>query len=204
MSRVRFRIANRLSAHDLRRLADGYVSNARYAVHARERPDGITFALKRTRLVTPYRKRFPLPAEELRRYRKLVRLGWSFGAYDGVELVGLALAEPLSWNRSVWVWELGVAPSHRRRGIATGLVRALARRAEARGYRVIVCETQTSNDPAIAFYRKAGFRFEGLDLSYYTNDDVRKGEVAIFLKKRLRPRKRSTRVRRRVTQRTSK
>ncbi len=130
-------------------------------------------------------------------------MGWSVGAYDGSALVGIALAEPRSWNRSVWVWELGVAPSCRRRGIATGLIRELARRASARGYRVIVCETQTTNAPAIAFYFRAGFHLEGVDLSYYTNHDVRRGAVAIFMKKRVRPReaagKRSRRARRRTS-----
>jgi ribosomal protein S18 acetylase RimI-like enzyme len=68
------------------------------------------------------------------------------------------------------------------------MLRELARRARAQGYRVIVCETQTTNAPAIAFYRHAGFHLEGVDLSYYTNEDVNRGEVAIFMKKRIRTR----------------
>jgi streptothricin acetyltransferase len=51
------------------------------------------------------------------------------------------------------------------------------------GLRAIVCETQNTNVPAIDFYRHIGFTLEGIDLSFYTNDDYLNGEVAIFMKK---------------------
>ncbi len=38
--------------------------------------------------------------------------------------------------------------------------------------------------PAIDFYRAVGFAVEGIDLSYYTNDDLN-NEVAVFMKRRL-------------------
>jgi ribosomal protein S18 acetylase RimI-like enzyme len=50
---------------------------------------------------------------------------------------------------------------------------------------VIVCETQNTNVPAIRFYRALGFTVDGIDVSLYTNDDLARGEVALFLKKRL-------------------
>ena len=48
-----------------------------------------------------------------------------------------------------------------------------------------MCETQTTNVPAIDFYRSVGFEVGGIDLSYYSNDDVQAGEVALFLKRKL-------------------
>ena len=62
---------------------------------------------------------------------------------------------------------------------------ALAEKGRAIGLRTIVCETQNTNVPAIEFYRKVGFTVEGIDLSYYTNDDVLNGEVAVFMKRGL-------------------
>jgi ribosomal protein S18 acetylase RimI-like enzyme len=53
--------------------------------------------------------------------------------------------------------------------------------------RCLVCETQTTNVPSIQFYRSMGFHLEGLDLSYYTNEDQERGEMAVFMKKRLGP-----------------
>jgi ribosomal protein S18 acetylase RimI-like enzyme len=49
--------------------------------------------------------------------------------------------------------------------------------------RSIVLETQTTNVPAIAFYRACGYALQGIDLSFYGNDDLQRGEVAVFMKK---------------------
>jgi ribosomal protein S18 acetylase RimI-like enzyme len=54
-----------------------------------------------------------------------------------------------------------------------------------RQVRCLGLETQTSNVPAIQFYRRMGFCIEGLDLSFYSNEDQERGEVAIFMKKPL-------------------
>ena len=61
----------------------------------------------------------------------------------------------------------------------------LAAHAQSQHLRVMVAETQTTNMPAIRFYRKAGFTFDAIDLSYYTNRDIAEGEVAIFMKRKL-------------------
>lgn len=198
MARVHIRKLTRLSHVDVVSLVGGYRSDARYVVKVSERRERVKFTLQRTR--TPYAKTFPHPAKETAKYREVVRMGWSLGAFEGPDLVGLALAEPLPWNRSVRVWELGVAPTHRKRGIGRRLVEELSRRAREAGYRVLVCETQTTNAPAIDFYRAAGFHLEGVDLSYYSNEDLRRGEVAIFMKKRIPGR----RMRRAPRPRTSK
>ena len=186
MARVRIATLDRLSAADLERLAGGYESDARYDVTVSEGREGAMFRLTRERLRTPFVKRFVQPPEELRRYRRLLRLGWSLGAYDGRRPVGLAVVEPRAWHKSVWVQELGVAASHRRRGIGRRLIAEISRRAGEAGYRVIVCETQTTNARAIDFYRAVGFRLEGVDVSYYSNEDLERGEVALFMKKRIR------------------
>ena len=113
------------------------------------------------------------------------QIGFSFSAYDLQQCVGIALAEPRHWNKSLWVWELHVAKTHRRRGIGRRLVEALAQLGYAAGLRTLVCETQNTNVPAMHFYHKIGFNIEGIDLSYYSNDDFPDGEIAIFMKKRL-------------------
>ncbi len=182
---------------------DGYTAEDRYVLETAEERDRFAFTLRRVRRPTPFRKRFRHDADDARRYREVVRLGWSVGAYDRERLVGLALAEPRPWNRSVWVWELAVARPFRRRGIATALVHELSCRAAAEGYRTIVCETQSTNMPAIDFYLRTGFRLEGMDRSYYTNEDVRKGEVALFMKRRVPTRKGTTVRRSRAARRTS-
>jgi ribosomal protein S18 acetylase RimI-like enzyme len=55
------------------------------------------------------------------------------------------------------------------------------------GLRAIICETQNTNVPAIRFYRAVGFGVEGVDISYYTNEDMLPGHtVAVFMKRRLK------------------
>ena len=121
----------------------------------------------------------------MQRYTDALRYGLSLGAYEEEQLVGIVVAEPQGWNRSLWVWEFHVAETHRRQGIGRQMMEELVERGRASGLRIVTCETQNTNVPDIHFYRRAGFNIEGIDLSYYSNDDWPEGEVAVFMKRRL-------------------
>lgn len=180
------RLLNQLDADALARLITGYISDARYQVSRTESAERFDLSLELVPLPEPYRKRYEhLDAETLEFYQKLCALGCSFGAYDAEQCVGIAIAEPSHWNKSLWVWELHVAETHRRLGVGRQLVDALVEKARAADLRILVCETQNTNAPAIDFYRKVGFRIEGVDLSYYSNEDFPDGEIAVFMKKRV-------------------
>ncbi len=185
-------------------MATGYTTKSRYEVARSSGARRTVFTLRRTSLAAPFVKTFPLPAEELRRYREALREGWSVGAYDGARLVGLAVAERRAWNRSLWVHVFGVDPVYRRRGIGRALMDELTQRARSGGLRTIVCETQSTNVPAIDFYRRVGFTLDGIDLTYYSNEDVAEGEVALFMKRRVSPRRPLRRTDSRTPRRTSK
>lgn len=183
---IDIRLLTQLNPDDLYRLVTGYTSDARYQVSKTESAQEFVLALELVPLTQPYRKRYDRPdAETLERYQEVPAFGFSFGAYDAEQCVGIALAEPSQWNRSLWVWELHVAETHRQRGVGRQLVEALTEKARVTGLRVLVCETQNTNVPAMRFYRKVGFHIEGIDLSYYSNDDFPEGEIAVFMKKRL-------------------
>jgi len=173
-----------LSPDDFKRVMTGYSSTRKYVIEKTETTDLTTIAMRLTSLAEPYAKTFPQPPEEMVRYQQIIKQGTSLGAYNNDRLVGLAIAERRDWNRSLWVWEIGVEKQLRRTGVGTKLVEALTRLAKVLNLRIIVCETQNTNVPAIEFYRKTGFEVEGIDLSYYTNNDLT-GEVAIFMKKKL-------------------
>lgn len=83
------------------------------------------------------------------------------GAFDGPDLVGLA-----AWHREEteglehqgFVWGVFVAPSHRGRGLARRLMRAvigLARRAQ--GISELTLVAYADNDPALGLYESLGF-----------------------------------------------
>lgn len=58
----------------------------------------------------------------------------------------------------VYIYDLSVAAGHRRRGIATAMVRALQGEAAARGAWVVYVQADHGDDPAIALYSRLGVR----------------------------------------------
>jgi ribosomal protein S18 acetylase RimI-like enzyme len=175
-----------VTSDDLARIITSYVSDAAYTVRKSETPERTTITVELVTLETPRRKRYhAMDAETQARYQGVLAQGLSFGAYDGDTLVGLAIAERHDWNNSLWVWEFHVAELHRGQGIGRRLMEALVGAAHTANVRIIVCETQSANVPAIRFYRRMGFELDGVDMSYYSNTDVEHGEVAVFMKRKL-------------------
>lgn len=165
----------------------GYQTAEIYQVRYSETDKETALLLTLTTLPQPIQKRFPsLEQDDLERYTAVPAQGFSFGLFNQETLVGVALAEPMHWNNSLWVWEFHIAGGYRSEGWGRLLMTRLIAQAQAGGLRTIVCETQNTNVPAIRFYRRMGFRVEGMDISYYSNDDLNPDrEVAVFMKRRL-------------------
>lgn len=176
-----------LSRADLLQVMSGYTSRERYAVSLEESDALTTFHLRLESLPQPYTRDFRsgLTVEDLERYQALIPQGLTLGAWVDGQLAGLAVAGAETWNATLWIWEFHVAPAYQGLGIGRRLMDALAERARPLGLRTLRVETQNTNVPAIRFYRKAGFHLQALDVSFYTNDDLTSGEVAVFLKRRL-------------------
>lgn len=89
-------------------------------------------------------------------------------AFDGGLPVGFVLAHELPrrhGDRSkLFVYEVDVAPSHRRRGIASALLAQLAELARERGIRAGFVLSETDNGPANALYRDAGASTEAVNI----------------------------------------
>ena len=81
-------------------------------------------------------------------------------AFDGHRPVGFVLAHELPRRHGdaakLFVYEVDVAESHRRRGIASALLAQLAELARERGIRKGFVLTEPGNGPANALYRNAG------------------------------------------------
>jgi ribosomal protein S18 acetylase RimI-like enzyme len=178
----------RLDSTDLMRIVTTYVSEGVYRVSYRDSPTDTSFELHYVALSVPSTRTYDhFDPTTLQRYTQILHAGFSFGAYDDELLVGLIIAEPQEWNRSLSVWEFHVAPTHRRTGIGRQLMACAEDQARRSGLRAIVCETQNTNAAAIMVYRKLGFTIEGIDLSLYSNMDYPNGDIAVFLKRRLLP-----------------
>jgi len=83
-------------------------------------------------------------------------------AFDGAHVVGglagYVLPKFEQRRSELYIYDLAVAATHRRRGIATALIGALQSLAAARGVHVIFVQADHGDDPAIALYTKLGTR----------------------------------------------
>lgn len=169
-------------------IADSYESESRYRVTKREDHEITEITLELVPVTPPLAVRWQLTDRDLELWHKAVAEGTALGAFESPSgrVVGFCVGRVERWHRSLSVWELGVAGSHRRRGIGRRLLEGAADLGRREGCRVLVCETQNTNVAAIAFYRSAGLELHGIDLSYYTNEDLcESGQVALFMKWRL-------------------
>ncbi|MGE0802566.1 MAG: AAC(3)-I family aminoglycoside N-acetyltransferase [Lautropia sp.] len=86
----------------------------------------------------------------------------ALAALDGDAVVGGIAAYSLpkfeQARSEIYLYDLAVAASHRRRGIATALIGALQREARRRGAYVIFVQADHGDDAAIALYDKLGVR----------------------------------------------
>ncbi len=182
---IEVRSLTKLNINDLRRVASGYSSDAKYVVVHTDSENEASFNLRLVALEKQFVRKYDhFDAETVERYNEVLEGGYSFGAYDGDLLVGVMVAEARLWNHSLWVCEFHVAATHRNLGIGKRLMQEAAEKANHAGLRTIVCETQNTNASAIMIYRKLGFRIEGIDISYYSNNDYPDGEMAVFMKRR--------------------
>ena len=86
----------------------------------------------------------------------------ALAALDGDRVVGgLAGYELEKFERArseIYIYDLAVDADHRRRGIATALIRALQEIAATRGAYVIFVQADRGDDPAIRLYESLGIR----------------------------------------------
>ena len=92
----------------------------------------------------------------------------AYGAFEGERLIGFVEGSMETWNNRFRISNICVFEE------------AATRRA-----RMIILETQTCNENAIAFYKKNGFDIIGFDLYSYSNTDPERHEVRIEMGKKL-------------------
>jgi aminoglycoside 3-N-acetyltransferase I len=83
-------------------------------------------------------------------------------ALDGETVVGGLAAYELQKfeqeRKELYIYDLAVSAEHRRKGIATNLIRELQRVAKARGAYVIFVQADLGDTPAIRLYESLGQR----------------------------------------------
>src|SRR5690348_3602029 len=104
----------------------------------------------------------PLRQEVLRPHETLEQLGrhepadaYAVGVFDGPRLVAVGFVSPEGEPGSWRLRAMATAPGARCKGAGTAVLDALCNHAARRGARRVWCNART---PAVAFYRRAGFR----------------------------------------------
>jgi aminoglycoside 3-N-acetyltransferase I len=86
----------------------------------------------------------------------------ALAAVEGSQVIGgLAAYELKKFEQErseIYIYDLAVAAAHRRRGVATALIRELQRVGAERGAYVIFVQADPPDAPAIALYSKLGVR----------------------------------------------
>jgi aminoglycoside 3-N-acetyltransferase I len=86
----------------------------------------------------------------------------ALAALQGAKVVGgLAAYELEKFERArseIYIYDLAVREDHRRKGVATGLIRALGRIAKERGAYVMFVQADRGDDAAIRLYESLGTR----------------------------------------------
>ena len=165
------------AAYAGRRFTARYQTNGYYDVCASESG----FQLRYARFDAPVEKSF-----DDAMFGEWLEDPVAFGAFENGALVGFVEGAMETWNNRFRISNICVFDPARRQGsVGTALMQAIERAAEASGARMIVLETQTCNENAIAFYRKNGFSVIGFDLYAYTNDDPERREVRLEMGKKM-------------------
>ena len=103
--------------------------------------------------------------------------GDSFIAVEAMEgdmvIGGIAAYELKKFEQQrseIYIYDLAVAETHRRRGVATALVDELKKIATARGASIIFVQADIGDAPAIALYTKLGIREDVLHFDITVTD----------------------------------
>lgn len=81
------------------------------------------------------------------------------------EIAGFIIAE--ADGAEGHIITIDIAESCRRAGVGTALLRGMEQRMAARGVRRVSLETATTNEPAVAFWQRHGYRSHGVLPRYY-------------------------------------
>lgn len=133
--------------------------------------DQYSVALREVRLPRPItvkypREQFSLADEWKKNAKTFVAL-----SPDGMPIGYIRLIEQVA-AASVWVVDLVVDQSARRKGVATALIHSIEGWAADREHRQVFVEMSSKNHPAISLMRKVGFEFSGYNDHYYATQDV--------------------------------
>ena len=159
------------------KLPVSYTSEYYYDISVRKTDNGYDIPIQKKRFETPFTH---LP-EDADYPDKLYEDWWenarAFGIVEEGKLLAAIEVCPEEWSNRLLITELFVGKEIRRQGYGKKLIDLAKTIAVQENYRVLMLETQSSNENAIGFYLHEGFTLIGFDSCCYTNRDLERKEV---------------------------
>ena len=160
-----------------------YVANSFYDVEIDHLNDNFHVSFIKKTFNTPYEKMSDDKDRLFQPWWDEVR---AWGILKDERLIAVVETAVEDWSNRLRVTELWVDDAYRRQRIGTALMDVAIQRAKDEKRRVVMLETQSCNEKAIAFYLAYGFSLIGFDTCAYSNNDIKRKEVrmemGIFLK----------------------
>lgn len=183
--RIRLRTLDLKEVRSLPALPSGYRTDRIFALTRGENHEGLVWTLQERCLDAPVEKVYDNgeggawietyqdagPAESLR----------FLGAGQGNDIDAVATWTIRDWNRSLWLVDIRVRSGVRGQGLGSALVDRLGTICRQEHLRGITVETQNRNFGAVRFYLRRGFRITGFDDHLYSDNDLARQDVALFL-----------------------
>lgn len=144
---------------------NGYTTDKIFVVSAIGIGSSFEFSLREKE--QPYTKIWETGPDDIERLNTIVGQGHSFGVFFGDRLIGWAICDYRSWNKSLFIEHLLISEAFRGQNIGRLLIKNISRKARELQCRIVELETQNTNYPAIRFYRKAGFAITGINTKRY-------------------------------------
>ena len=156
-----------------------YTSYNYYDVEIKQNASGFNVSFTKKPFDKPYVKKDDNPD-------KLFQPWWEDAKAWGIvddndKLIAVIETAAEGWSNRLRVTALWIDSAYHRQGIGSALMDLAVKRAKEEKRRVVMLETQSSNETAIAFYLAYGFTLIGFDTCCYGNNDIQKKEVRIEL-----------------------
>jgi ribosomal protein S18 acetylase RimI-like enzyme len=166
---MEIRLANLGDLNACLAIDDSFETEYVWQMEERNAPGDIAIGFHLARLPRPMRVSGVISRDDL--LYNFQHGGALFVADDGAVRGFIDVTES-TWNQVAYINNLAIAPSYRRKGTGTQLMRAALDWGREKKLRAVMLDTSTKDYPAICFYQKQGFTLCGFNDMLYPNHDI--------------------------------
>jgi len=173
---------NHLSKDSLDKMGfNGYTTKKIFQVERSNENSNINIRIVEKDLEEEYIEEWKPSKASEKYFNEVLTQGYSIGVYHQEELIGFAILAYYEWNNSMWIENIRVSEKHQKKGIGKDLIGRALEISREKSVRILGLETQSTNYPAIQFYKKCGFTISGVDFAKYPQRKNDLEQVAILM-----------------------